>query len=143
VPPAQAGEPGVVAVGSDPLAARFDRERSKVGVRHEVASGSGFPAKPGKDVPVPLARFDLDGRGLLAEGIAELERVLDRVGIGEAARMGDDSDEAAQNELADPERFVGADSLDEPAPVRLVLARVRPIGVDQDADVTQADRPPP
>ena len=58
--PPQPIETGKVAVGRDPLASRLDRERGELGVRDEVALGTGVSAEPREDGPVTVTRFQRD-----------------------------------------------------------------------------------
>lgn len=51
--PAKRGrEPGVISVGGDPLAARFDGEGGVSGVRHEGPADTGKRAEILKDCPM-------------------------------------------------------------------------------------------
>lgn len=95
MPPAQAGEAGVVTVGRNPFAARLDRERGEVGVGHEVALCPYLTAKPRENGPVTRAGRHDNAARLRQKRLSELEGVLDGGGGVERLWVGDDPQKAA------------------------------------------------
>ena len=63
--PRQLGEPAVVPVGRDPLAARFNGQSSQVGIRYEVALDVRCSAQVLEDGPMPGPGLDGDAVGLV------------------------------------------------------------------------------
>ena len=90
VAPPQAREAGVVAVGRDPLAARFDRDSREERVGHDVPLRVHPAAEVGEDPPVSFARGDLDGVGLPAQSLDELKRLLEEEARPKRAGIPDD-----------------------------------------------------
>ena len=85
MPPPQAGEAAVVAVGRDPLAAGLDRERGEVGVSHEVALRVGLAAEAREERPVSGPGLDGNGVRVRLNGVRERQRLAVLLG-GEITR---------------------------------------------------------
>ena len=116
MPPAEAAEPAVIAIGRHPLAARLDRKRSEVGVGDQIALRTALATQALEDVPMPLPGPDEDAVRLRAQRRGELQRQVEWCGRLEDPRVRDDPHEAAQHELGEPERRVCVSGLFEPAP---------------------------
>ncbi len=78
VTPVQTRKQGVVAVGADPLAARLNGERRKIGVGHEISLGRYLAAQITKNVPMPRAGLHQYTVRLFAHLVGELQCLFDR-----------------------------------------------------------------
>lgn len=107
--PAESGEPGKVAIGRDPFTTGFDGKRREIGVGDQVALRPGAKTQPLEQSPVPRSRIDRDGVRRIAQGRDEQERRRNSARGLEDARVGDDPDEATQDDRSDTERLIGRD----------------------------------
>ena len=139
----QALKAAVVAIGRDPLAARFDCQRGEVCVRDEVASCSRLEAEAREDRPVARAWLDEDAVRARAENLRELERRSDRCRSLEHTGMRDNPEEPTHHEVEQTERSVRLDSAFEPPAARFVLGELLAKCVDEDVDVRREHRARP
>lgn len=89
----------VVAISSNPFASTFDGQRGKERVRYEVALHLRGCAKAAEDVPVTRAWIDDGTVRLFSELSGKCECVLQCAWRGKHVRVGDHSQEAAENEV--------------------------------------------
>ena len=75
MPDAEPSEAAVVAVGGNPLAAGFDRQRGEVGVGNLIAARPGVGAQSREDPPVPRPGREQRCVRLGAKDLAERERL--------------------------------------------------------------------
>lgn len=99
MPVVQSAKATVVAVGGDPLGARFNCQRGEIRVRNEIAAGAGLGAETREDLPVALSRCEHSRVRLGSKRLAEGDRLWQRRRVREHLRMRDDAQEAAENEL--------------------------------------------
>ncbi len=97
VAPAQASKAREVAVGRHEFAPVLDGQGGDVGVGHQRPLD--VTAQPGEELPVPAARRDERGAGPVHQVLAERESHLYRRGRIEDPWIGDDAEEARENDV--------------------------------------------
>lgn len=133
--PAEAREPGEVAVGRDELGARFDGQGGMVGVRHQIAARTRRDAEPPKRRPMTIAWRDDDHVGMRTQRIDRIERNGGRRWACEDARIGDDPDETTQHEFREAEWLAAQQGALQPCSISKVLGRSVVQGMDDDIHV--------
>lgn len=135
--PSQAIEAAEVAIGGDPLTPRLDRQCRQVGVGDKVALGPYRQAQPLEDLPVPSSGSDGDGVGLASQRDGEGQGLIDRCRGREDARVGDDPNEAAQNEIGDAYRLVSLGRRRQPGTIAVMVRSAFVECMDEDVDVNE------
>jgi len=133
--PTQAGKPGVIAVGCDPLGVGFDCQRSEICIRNERPFCCSSPAEASKDLPMHNARSHWDAGGMIAQGVRKFQCVVQAGRLGKNSGMRDNSHDAAQNQLRHPDLLTGAKRFLEPCLVHRVIAGIHPIRVNEYVNV--------
>jgi len=136
-PPAEAREPRVVTIHSDPLTSRFDSESSKVCIGYKVASDIACLAKALEDRPVARARRKHDTVGLTLQVLNKGQSMIDWAWRNEDCRMGGDSEEPAQYKIGHTICLIAVDEFLQPIPEPMVVRSSLPIGIDQYIDVRE------
>ena len=94
----------------------LDRQRCEVGIRNEIALRGRRMAEPCEDLPMMRASRDRDTVRLFAQLFRESDRIDPRARHLEHARMGDDAQESAHDELTESVGRVRVDLRLEPRP---------------------------
>src|ERR1700724_2483816 len=97
--PAQFREPAEAAVGGDPLASRLDGECGEIGVGNQIAFRARPDAETGEDRPVPRSGSYRHAVRLGSQLLGEADGKIDRGWAGEDPRVGDDPQEATENDV--------------------------------------------
>ncbi len=79
---------GKVAVVGDPITGVLDGERRIPSVRNPRSSNLGLAAQPLENRPMPLTGLDNLAMRLNEKIVAKTERLLQRTGLDEGARVG-------------------------------------------------------
>ncbi len=139
----QASETGVVTVGRDPLAPRFDGDGGKVRVGDQVSLGLALFAEPPEDRPVARPRLDGDkGRGP-TDTLDEAERPGEGGWDAEDPRVRHDPEETAEDERGDTEWLVPVYDLSQPLAEENVVLGFLAVRVDENVNVEELDGEPP
>ena len=135
--PAQAGEPSVIAVRSNPFHAGFDCEGGKISVGHESAFCACRPAQAIKNLPVPLARRNKKAGIMPPQLACIIERAFDRCRVGIDSRVRDNPDEPGQSQFRDSEALARIHRVFKPPPIFLVIPGIVAVGINQDVNVEE------
>ena len=137
MPPTQPRETAEVSVRRDPLATRFDRQRSKVRIRDEVASCASIAAEAIEDLPVTFTRHHDHGVRLGPQRCDERERINNGCRRRKDPRVRCDAHEPTEHEFGETKRLVGDHSCFEPLSISLVIRRAFMEGIDEHIDVKE------
>ena len=112
--PFQSGKPCKVAIKSDPLASRFDREGCEPGIADARSARVGSDAQLLEDVPVSLARLHDLAMRLREKIFAEPEGLVRGAWSSVGARICGDANYSAQCERGQSKTRIAGYDLDKP-----------------------------
>jgi len=118
---AKAREAMVVAIGCHPLAAAFNGQCGEKGIRNEVAFDIGCFAQAAKDVPVAETRIDDGASRLVTQLFCKRQSLIHAAWRIEHVRVGDDSEEAAQDQIGQTIGIVGVDKVFKPPAIWMMV----------------------
>jgi hypothetical protein len=135
VTPPQAREASVVAVRGDPLRASLNCKRRKIGVANEIALRARHLAQSREDFPVALAWSNRDARRLFTQLTHVLKGLVKLGWFSENLGVGEDADDAAQDQLRNPNQRFGPKRLLEPGAKLQMIEGIKALCVDQYVNV--------
>lgn len=140
--PLQPREAGEIAIGGDPFASGFDRERSQPGVLHQVAGGCCAGAKSLEDAPMAFPGDNHRSVRLLQQYFAEREDLRRRTRLREDLWMRRDANYRGEYLRGNTIGLGRIDGFLKPVAVVIVLRRVAAKRIHEHVDIRQ-DQPRP
>lgn len=134
---------GIIAVGADPLASRFDSESGKVRVRDEIRLCSHSTAEIRKDWPMSAPWRDHYAEWLREKALNELKGYCDGSGRSVNTRISHDSEEPTADLMGDSERFITVYDVVQPGSIPAMFRRLSNKCVDKDVNVGKDHLPDP
>ena len=133
--PPQVWEASVVAVRSDPFRASLNGKRRKIGVANEIALRARHLAQSCEDFPMALAWSNREARRVFTQ-LTHVPQGLVKLGwFSENLGMGEDADDAAQDQLRNSNHRIGPERLLEPRAKLQMIEGIKALCVDQDVNV--------